>query len=77
MGIRTIRAVTPDKIVVAGGDGQVILFSTLTLNNQPQLLMKTTLFGSVHGLSASPDGLQLLTATDKGFIYRVRVSDFS
>jgi len=39
--------------------------------------MKTTLFGSVHGLSASPDGLQLLTATDKGFIYRVRVSDFS
>jgi len=28
-------------------------------------------------LSVSPDGLQLLTASDRGFIYRVRVSDFS
>jgi WD40 repeat protein len=47
------------------------------MNNQPQMLMRTQLFGSVHGLSASPDGLQLLTATDRGFIYRIRVNDFS
>ena len=39
--------------------------------------MKTQHFGAIHGLSASPDGLQLLTATDRGFIYRVRSSDIS
>lgn len=31
----------------------------------------------MNSLSSSVDGLQLLTATDKGFIYRMRVSDFS
>jgi len=40
-------------------------------------LLKTSLFGSVNSLSASLDGLQILTSTDKGFIYRMRVSDFS
>jgi WD40 repeat protein len=39
--------------------------------------LKTSLFGSVNSLSASLDGLQILTSTDKGFIYRMRVSDFS
>lgn len=28
-------------------------------------------------MSTSLDGIQLLTSTDKGFIYRIRVSDFS
>jgi len=40
-------------------------------------LLKTQLFGSIHGLSVSPDGMQLLTASDRGFIYRVRSNDFS
>jgi WD40 repeat protein len=39
--------------------------------------LKTQLYGSVNGLSTSLDGIQLLTATDKGYIYRMRVSDFS
>jgi WD40 repeat protein len=39
--------------------------------------LKTQLFGSINGLSSSQDGIQLLTATDKGFIYRMRTSDFS
>jgi WD40 repeat protein len=42
-----------------------------------QPLLKTAIFGSVNSLSASLDGLQLLAATDKGFIYRMRVTDFS
>jgi len=40
-------------------------------------LLKTTLAGGIKGLSASSDGVQLLVSTDRGFIYRVRVSDFS
>lgn len=40
-------------------------------------MLKTQLFGAICGLSSSGDGIQLLTATDKGFIYRMRVSDFS
>jgi WD40 repeat protein len=33
--------------------------------------------GSINGLSASLDGIQLIVATDKGYIFRMRVSDFS
>ena len=54
-GIQTIRALTADKVVVGGGDGQIILFGIV--DNKPQLLLKTQLFGSIHGLSASTDGL--------------------
>tara|TARA_B110000503_G_C6758962_1_gene254656 strand:+ start:134 stop:406 length:273 start_codon:yes stop_codon:yes gene_type:complete len=39
--------------------------------------MQTQLYGSVQGLSSSNDGVQLLAATAKGFLYRIRVSDFS
>jgi WD40 repeat protein len=39
--------------------------------------MQTQLYGSIQGLSASQDGVQLLAATNKGFLYRIRVSDFS
>ena len=39
--------------------------------------MKTSLAGSISGLTVSNDGVQLLVSTDRGFIYRVRVSDFS
>ena len=31
----------------------------------------------MNSLSASLDGLQMLASSDKGFIYRMRVSDFS
>jgi WD40 repeat protein len=41
------------------------------------MLSKIEFLGSLYGLSSSPDGLQLLAATDKGFIYRVRTADFS
>lgn len=68
-------AVTNDKICVGGGDGQVVLFHVD--QNFCQALLKTQIFGSINGLSSSLDGIQLLAATDKGFMYRVRVSDFS
>jgi WD40 repeat protein len=38
---------------------------------------KTQFFGAIHGLTASPDGLQSLVATEKGYIYRLRNQDFS
>jgi hypothetical protein len=54
-GIKTIKAVTADKVVVGGGDGQIILFQTS--GPQPMQLLKSQLYGSIHGLSVSPDGL--------------------
>lgn len=60
---------------MGGGDGQIVLFHVD--QSFCQALLKTQIFGSVYGLSSSSDGIQILTATDKGFIYRLRVSDFS
>lgn len=75
MGIKTIKAVDADRIVVGGGDGQVVLFKTD--GKDTASLFKIQIFGAIHGLSVSPDGLQSLVATDKGYIYRVRNNDFS
>jgi len=75
MGIRTVQAVSADKVCIGGGDGQIVLFSTNGKDTQATL--KTQLYGAIHGLSSSADGLQLMTATDRGFIYRLRVNDFS
>ena len=75
MGVKTIKAVTADRLIVGGGDGQVALFRT---NGKDTTQMhKIQLFGAIHGLSVSPDGLQSLVATEKGYIYRVRNNDFS
>ena len=75
MGIKTIRAVSADKIIVGGGDGQVCLFRTD--GKDTAQLLKIQILGAIHGLSVSPDGLQSLVATEKGYIYRVRNNDFS
>mmetsp|Transcript_16438 Transcript_16438/g.27883 ORF Transcript_16438/g.27883 Transcript_16438/m.27883 type:complete len:281 (+) Transcript_16438:800-1642(+) len=74
-GIKNIQAVTKDKICVGGGDGQIVLFHVD--QNFCQSLMQTQLYGSIQGLSSSQDGVQMLAATNKGFLYRIRVSDFS
>lgn len=55
MGVRTIQAVSADRIIAGGGDGQVVLFKTNgkdTVQSQ-----KIQIFGAIHGLSVSPDGL--------------------
>lgn len=74
-GVRCIAAVTEDKVCWGGGDGTLALYHVD--GKFCQELLKTTLAGGIKGLSASPDGVQLLVSTDRGFIYRVRVSDFS
>ena len=74
-GILCIQAVTHDKICIGGGDGTLALFHVE--DKFCQELLKITLPGAISGLSPSLDGIQLLVATDRGFIYRVRTSDFS
>lgn len=74
-GVTCINAVTEDKICCGGGDGTLALYHVE--GKFCQELLKTTLAGGINGLDASPDGIQLLVSTDRGFIYRVRVSDFS
>jgi len=74
-GIKSIVAVTNDKICVGGGDGQIVLFHVD--QNFCQSLLQCQLFGGIQGLSTSVDGVQLLAATSKGFLHRIRVSDFS
>lgn len=75
LGVRTIQPITADKVIVGGGDGQVF---QVNLNaRDTNVGLKTQFFGAVHGLSSSPDGLQSLVATEKGYIYRLRNQDFS
>lgn len=75
MGVKTIKAVSADRIIAGGGDGQVVLFKTN--GKDTTQANKIQIFGAIHGLSVSPDGLQSLVATEKGYIYRVRNADFS
>lgn len=75
MGVRTIQAVAADRIVVGGGDGQV--FSVAINGKNSAVATKTQFFGAIHGLTSSPDGLQSLVSTEKGYIYRLRNQDFS
>lgn len=75
MGVTQIVCVSEDKVAVGGGDGTLALFHVE--GKFCQELLKTQLAGSISGLTVSPDGVQLLASTDRGFIYRVRISDFS
>ena len=74
-GVTCITAVSEDKICCGGGDGTLALYHVD--GKFCQELLKTTLAGGISGLSTSEDGIQLLVSTDRGFIYRVRISDFS
>ena len=75
LGVRTIRALNQTSLICAGGDGNV--FSLNTNGKATAVANKAQFYGAIHGLSASPDGLQSLVATDKGYMYRLRNSDFS
>jgi len=74
-GVSTIVALPGDRVCAGGGDGTLALFQ---INETVcQKLSKIEFLGSINGLSVSPDGVQMLAATDKGFIYRVRTADFT
>ena len=74
-GVTAIVPLTKNEIVVGGGDGSLILLYI----DEPKCeeLARIQLYGSVYSLSASPDGVQILASTDKGFIYRIRSADLS
>lgn len=75
MGVTNICALSEDKVAVSGGDGTLALFHVD--GKFCQELLRTQLAGSISGLTTSPDAVQLLASTDRGFVYRIRVSDFS
>jgi WD40 repeat protein len=74
-GVTSICAISDNQLIVGGGDGTL----TLLYVEEPKCdeLIKINLFGGVFSISPSPDGVQLLASTDKGFIYRVRTIDLS
>lgn len=74
-GITSIIPLSKNQIVIGGGDGTL----TLTYVDEPkcEILANVQLFGAIYSLSPSEDGVQLLAATDKGFIYRVRAADLT
>lgn len=74
-GVTSIIPIAVNQFVVGGGDGSM----SLLYIEEPKCEILTTisLFGSIYSLSPSPDGIQLLASTDKGFIYRVRTADLS
>ena len=74
-GVTCIASVSEDKVCCGGGDGTLALYHVD--GKFCQELLRTQLVSCINGLSASLDGIQLLVSTDRGFIYRVRVSDFS
>ena len=75
LGLRTIKSISPTSFICGGGDGQV--FSVGINGNNSAVVNRTQFFGAIHGLSSSPDGLQSLVATEKGYLYRLRNQDFS
>lgn len=46
-------------------------------DNIAQFIKKIELLGGVYGLTASSDGVEMITATNKGFIYRTRTEDLA
>ena len=75
MGVRTIQAVNQNTFICGGGDGQV--FSINMDGKNTSIGTKTQFYGAIHGLTSSPDGLQSLVASEKGYLYRLRNQDFS
>jgi cilia- and flagella-associated protein 52 len=75
LGITSIIPLTPEQIIIGGGDGTL----SLCYINEPlcDILSSTKLFGKVYSISPTQDGVQLLASTDKGFIYRLRALDLS
>lgn len=74
-GINSIVALPGEKVCAGGGDGTLALFSIKEAVCQQ--IAKVEFLGSINGLCPSPDGIQMLAATEKGFIYRIRTADFS
>lgn len=74
-GVTSICAISKDQLIVGGGDGSLVLLYI----DEPKCseLAKINLHSSIFSVSCSFDGVQLLTSTVKGFIYRVRVLDLS
>ena len=74
-GVLSIVCCGNDKVCVGGGDGTLAVF--FVQDATCQQLCRVDFLGAMNGLSSSQDGLQMLTATDKGFVYRVRTHDLS
>ena len=68
----SIRAVTKNTIAVGCGNGDLCLFHVEGHIVTPK--SKTTLCGGITSLSVSTDEKEILAATTKGFVYRVRES---
>ncbi len=61
--------------MAGGGDGSLVMYAVQ--DNIIQEIAKISCLGSINGLATSIDGVELLGGTDRGFVYRVRCSDFS
>jgi WD40 repeat protein len=62
----------PNGLVVGGGDGTVTTFDS-NLHD----LCQAQLDGAVVAMSFSPDRLEILAGTSKGFVYRLRVENMA
>lgn len=74
-GVTSLVTISENQLAVGGGDGTLSLLYVDEPN--VEILAKINLYGAIYSISASTDGVQMLAATDKGFIYRVRSLDLS
>ena len=62
----------PEGLIIGGGDGTVTTFDS-NLHD----LCQAQLDGAVVAMSFSPDRLEILAGTSKGFVYRLRVENMA
>ena len=70
LGVTAIRAVNKNCIVAGCGNGDLVTYTVEGHIITPK--KKTQLTGGITSLSVSADELEILAATNKGFIYRMK-----
>ena len=73
LGVTAIRAVDKNCIVVGCGNGDLQTFNVDGHKITPR--SQTRLAGGITSLSVSTDEKEILAATKKGFVYRIKEND--
>ncbi len=74
-GVTAITVINERMVAVGGGDATLAVYSVQ--DNICEEAYRIQLTGGINSLDESPDGVQLLVSTSKGFLHRVRGSDGS
>ena len=74
-GVTAISVINNEMVAVGGGDSTLAVYRVQ--DNICEENYRIQLTGAINSLDESPDGVQLLVSTGRGFIHRIRSSDGS